>query len=111
MNCETPNPQPMTIHQTSSHLKRGFTLVELLAVITIILVQAVLPVGVIVGLRDQADSANRIRNIAQLQIVKTSCAADHNGSVVPIGSCNDQGARNGFRYQNPDFLSKADFSC
>lgn len=98
------NPQLMTLHQASSHPRRGFTLVELLVVITIIVVLAALSVGTTFRMRDQAFKANSIRNIAQLQIANASYAADHSGSYAPIYAYDDQGVRIGFWYQNPEFL-------
>lgn len=99
------NPQLMTFHQASSHPRRGFTLVELLVVITIIVVLAALSIGTTVRMRDQAFKANSLRNISQLQIANASYAADHSGNYVPIYAYNDQGVRIGNWYQNTDFLS------
>lgn len=100
-----PNQQLMTLHHVSSQPRRGFTLVELLVVITIIVVLAALSVSTTVRMRDQAFKASSIRNIAQLQIANASYAADNSGNYAPIYAYDDQGVRIGFWYQNPEFLS------
>ncbi|MGL4398952.1 MAG: type II secretion system protein [Luteolibacter sp.] len=95
----------MTIQHPSRYPRRGFTLVELLVVITIIVVLAALSVGTTVRLRDQAFKANSTRNIAQLQIANASYAADHSGRYVPIYSYDENNVREGNWYQNAEFLS------
>lgn len=95
----------MTKCNRSHHLKPGFTLVELMVVITIILVVAVLSVGGIARIRDQGFKVNSIRNLAQLQIANASYAADNSGSFVPIYSYTEEGVREGNWYQNTEFLS------
>lgn len=95
----------MKTYQSFHQRKRGFTLVELLVVITIIIVVAALSVVTITRMRDHALKANSIRNLSQLQIANASYAADHTGSFVPIYAYNAEGVREGNWYQNTDFLS------
>jgi prepilin-type N-terminal cleavage/methylation domain-containing protein len=95
----------MTSNHVSCHPRRGFTLVELLVVITIIGVMAAIAIGTTVRMREQAFKANSLRNISQLQIANASYAADHSGNYVPIYAYDDKGVRLGFWYQDTKFLS------
>jgi prepilin-type N-terminal cleavage/methylation domain-containing protein len=93
-----------TPHFHNYYISRGFTLVELLVVITIIAAMAALAISVTVRMRDQAHKVNSARNVSQLQVANASYAADHNGNYVPIYAYDDQGKRIGFWYQNQDYL-------
>jgi len=75
------NQQLMTLI-TFHAPRRGFTLVELLVVITIIILLAALSVGMLVRMRDQAFKATTTRNISQLQIASASCA-----EKIPVTMC------------------------
>jgi prepilin-type N-terminal cleavage/methylation domain-containing protein/prepilin-type processing-associated H-X9-DG protein len=87
------------------HRRRGFTLTELLVVIVIIVVLAALSITGIQRMRDGADKVTSSRNLSQLQFANASYAADHNGVYVPLYATNDEGARTGFWYQDPTYLS------
>lgn len=83
----------------------GFTLVEVLVVISIIIVLAVLSVGGFSRMRSAADRATTTRNIAQLQIANVSYAGDHNGYYVPVYGFDDQGTSYTSWAGNPEFIS------
>lgn len=72
-------------------VERGFTLTELLVVITIIVVLAALSFMGVRGMRATADKVNSTRNLSQLQIANASYAADHNGRFVPVRANDDAG--------------------
>jgi prepilin-type N-terminal cleavage/methylation domain-containing protein/prepilin-type processing-associated H-X9-DG protein len=61
----------------------GFTLVEILVVITIIISLAAVVLTATRNLRGSADMIMAIRNITQLQIANAGYAAENNGKYVP----------------------------
>lgn len=83
----------------------GFTLVEVLVVISIIIVLAVLSVGGFSRMRSAADKATTTRNIAQLQIANISYAGDNNGFYAPVYGFDDQGVTYTSWAGNKDFIS------
>lgn len=85
-------------------IRRGFTLTELLVVILIIAVLAALSFSGVRELRSAADKTNSIRNLAQLQIANASYSSENAGKYVPYVVYNEQGNREGFWYQVPEFL-------
>lgn len=94
-----------TLHPASSHARRGFTLIELLVVITIIIVIVALSLTGLRRMRDYADKVNSLKNLSQLQLANTSYASDHNGRYVSLYATDEDGARTGFWYQDPTYLS------
>jgi prepilin-type N-terminal cleavage/methylation domain-containing protein/prepilin-type processing-associated H-X9-DG protein len=85
-------------------VQQGFTLTELLVVILMIAVLATLAFVGTRRVRDMADKANSIRNLAQLQVANASYAADHNGRCVPIRANDSSGTPTRW-FQNRDFLA------
>jgi prepilin-type N-terminal cleavage/methylation domain-containing protein len=63
---------------------KGFTLVELLVVITIIVVLAALSVGVFTRIQASARSSKTTSNLRQLQIINQTYASEHNGEYMPV---------------------------
>jgi prepilin-type N-terminal cleavage/methylation domain-containing protein/prepilin-type processing-associated H-X9-DG protein len=84
---------------------RGFTLTEVLVVIVIIVVIAAFSFTGLRRMRDYADKVNSTRNLSQLQIANTSYAADHSGRYASLYATDDNGARIGYWFQDPVFLS------
>jgi len=92
------------LHDPVSSKRCGFTLTELLVVITLILVLLALSLIGIGRMRNMADKAGSTRNLKQLQIANASYAAEHNGNYVPYLENNDNGQRMGWWYQNQEYL-------
>ncbi len=80
------------IHRRTS----GFTLVELLVVISIIAVLATLTFLGFTRMRAAADKATTVSNIRQLQGANQSYATDHNGRYASYYIINENGVR-GYR--------------
>jgi prepilin-type processing-associated H-X9-DG protein len=95
--------QPHQIRHRSA--RTGFTLVEVLVVISIIIVLAVLSVAGFSRMRAAAHKATGVRNIAQLQIANISYAGDHNGFYAPVYGFDDQGVTYTSWAGNKDFIS------
>ncbi len=95
----------MKIKPKSYKLHSGFTLVELLVVITIIVVLAALSFTMFPILRNSADKATSIRNIGQLQFANTTYAADHNGEYVKAYAFDDKGSTYVAWKDNSDFVA------
>lgn len=93
-----------TPYSNSSLTRPGFTLVELLVVITIIIVIAAISLTGMRRLRDYAEKANSLKNISQLHLANTSYASDHSGRYVSLYATDENGSRTGFWYQDPTYL-------
>jgi prepilin-type N-terminal cleavage/methylation domain-containing protein len=78
---------------------QGFTLVELLVVITIIAVLATIAATATIRFRAAADRSASIGALRQLQIANISYATENGGSFVPP-EANEVGW-----FENPDFIS------
>jgi prepilin-type N-terminal cleavage/methylation domain-containing protein len=78
---------------------QGFTLVELLVVITIIAVLATIAATATIRFRAAADRSASIGALRQLQIANVSYANENGGSFVPP-EANEVGW-----FENPDFIS------
>lgn len=88
-------------HIPPSH---GFTLVELLVVITIVAVMATVSSSAIFRFRKSADKVAVTNNLRQIQAANMGYAADQNGKFVPPSETVD-----GMTYQwfeNPGFISQ-----
>jgi prepilin-type N-terminal cleavage/methylation domain-containing protein/prepilin-type processing-associated H-X9-DG protein len=90
---------------TSSGIRPGFTLTELLVVIVIIVVIASLAMVGMSRVRDMADKASAIRSLSQLQIANASFATDNGGRYVSYQVMDVNGKRAGWWYQVPQFLN------
>ena len=88
-----PNPQ-----------RHGFTLVELLIVIGIVIVLAALSLSAFSKMRNSADKVITTRNLSQLQLANSAYAADHNGQFVPVRAFNDNGSSYIGWLQHQDFM-------
>lgn len=83
----------------------GFTLVELLVVITIIAVMAALTVMGFQRMRAAGDRATTVSVLRQLQVANTSYAADHGGQYVPLSSMDENQNRKADWHQSSVFLA------
>ena len=72
-----------TFAKLQSRSSRGFTLVELLITITIIVVLAALSLAGFSKMRVYADQVGSTRNISNLMVANATYAADNNGKYVP----------------------------
>jgi len=88
-----------------SRARTGFTLVELLVVITIIAVLAALVVAGFSRMRAAGDRATTISIMRQLQIANVGYANDHNGQYVQIVAKNSGGVISMEWYRDPSFLT------
>lgn len=90
---------------TALRSANGFTLVELLVVITIIIVLAALGFVGLKRARLSADRTVSLRNIGQLQFANTTYAADNNGDYLKVYEFDDKGSSYVAWCDNSDFLS------
>jgi len=80
-------PPPKCCH----HCRSGFTLVELLIVITIILVLAALSVMGFKRLCEKADLVTTVKRIRGFSDANALYATDHNGKYVPVFAFDEDG--------------------
>ena len=85
--------------------KHGFTLVELLVTVTIIIFIAALALSGFSRLRKSGDRSTAMRNLSQLQLANISYPQDHGGQFVPVSEFNDTGGVYVAWMDNPDFLA------
>jgi prepilin-type N-terminal cleavage/methylation domain-containing protein len=83
---------------------RGYTLVELLIVVSILAILALLTLFMFPKFRESADKAKSVRNIAQLQYANATYAADHNGEFLKVFAFDDEGSGYVAWCNNSDFL-------
>lgn len=94
-----------TIHRHSP--ARGFTLTELLVVITIIAVLASLSLMMFTRMRTVADRASATKSLSALQMANTLYASEHNGNYISH-SLNDESGNRAqipWWFQNTEFLA------
>lgn len=84
---------------------RGFTLVELLVVITIIAVLAAISFLGFSRMRMMADKVASTRNLSQLQIANAGYALENNGKYVPVYSFDESSLPTSSWFNNPKYLS------
>lgn len=90
--------------RSAPELRRGFTLVEVLVMITIMIVIAGLALLGIQSARDYADMTVSMNRIKGLGVANAAYAADHNGRYVPIITTDDD-AKPGVQWHfNAEFL-------
>ncbi|MFZ9938020.1 MAG: type II secretion system protein [Luteolibacter sp.] len=92
MSAKAGFPQTI-ITQRSRLLQRrnGFTLVEFLIVITIIMVLASLSVLGLGRMREKADVVSTVKSIRGFSEAKALCATDHSGKYVPVFAFDEDG--------------------
>lgn len=90
----------MTIHTTRIGIpqakpRQGFTLVELLVSITIIIVLAALVLVVTGKIRASAQQANAVSAMRQIGIANVGYYSEHNGNINVIRDANEKGTYEG----------------
>lgn len=83
----------------------GFTLVELLVVITIVIVLAALSVVGVSRMRVAGDTATAVLNIRQLQAANVSYATERNGRYASYFILDEDGKKN-YWYRDLGFLAE-----
>lgn len=92
--------------QPISHIRnRGYTLVELLIVVSMIVILALLTLFMFPRFRESADRAKSVRNISQLQLANATYATDHNGEFLKVFAFDEEGSSYVAWCNNSDFLS------
>jgi type II secretory pathway pseudopilin PulG len=87
------------------HSRPGFTLVEMLVVIVIIITLAVLSMVGYHRIRASADRATTVAVLRQLQLANLSYASDYNGQYVPLSSMDENQNRINDWHQSSVFLA------
>lgn len=80
-----------TLRSSRPHRRSGFTLVELLVVITIIVVLAALSVMGFKRMREKADVVTTVKRIRGFTEANALYATDHNGKYVPVFAFDEDG--------------------
>jgi prepilin-type N-terminal cleavage/methylation domain-containing protein len=94
----------MESNHRSPASRQGFSLTELLVVILILAVLATLIMMGMSRIREMADKATSIRNLAQLQLANAAYATEHNGNCVPI-RVNDSNGKTTRWFQDKEYLA------
>lgn len=84
--------------------RRGFTLTELLVVMSVLAVLVTLTLMSMHRIRERADKATSTRNLAQLQLANAAYAAEHNGKCVPL-RVNDGNGNPTRWFQDKEYLA------
>lgn len=92
-------------HRRIGACRRGFTLVELLVVITITVILAALSVLGFSRMRAAGDRATTVGVLRQLQMANVGYSADHNGQYVPLSSMDENKNRINDWHQSSVFLA------
>lgn len=92
------------MHHPILPARRGFTLVELLVVILIVIVLASLSFLGFSRIRAAADSATTVSNMRQLQVANQSYASDHNGRYASYKVLDEEKGTYTYWTRSPGFL-------
>lgn len=84
---------------------KGFTLVEILVTITIIVALAALVTGGTKKLREKADVVTTLKRISGFASANAMYASDHNGKYVPAIAFDEEGQGGVQWHYNPDYLA------
>ena len=87
----------------TSARQRGFTLLELLVCLVIVITLAALVFTGFRKIRSAADRTRALATVRQLQFANHSYANDHNGRYVPISSRDENNNRINDWHENPTF--------
>jgi prepilin-type N-terminal cleavage/methylation domain-containing protein/prepilin-type processing-associated H-X9-DG protein len=92
-------------HRQTHLSASGFTLVELLVVILIVVVLAAFSFLGLSRMRAAGDRATTVAVLRQLQIANVGYAADHNGQYVPLSSMDENNKRVNDWHESSVFLA------
>lgn len=94
----------LPVMKNPCHPRRGFTLVELLVTIAILVALALLSFVAFTRMRAAGDRAAAVTVLRQLQLANFSYANEHNGKYVPISSRDENNNRVNDWHENSTFL-------
>ncbi|QYY36701.1 prepilin-type N-terminal cleavage/methylation domain-containing protein [Ruficoccus sp. ZRK36] len=81
----------------------AFSLIELLAAISVIAIIAAILVPIINSVQRRSYVTQSVNNLRQLQLANLTYASDHGGEYVPLSTVNDNGSISGQWMYNRDF--------
>lgn len=84
----------------------GFTLVELLVVISILAILATILIPVIQSINRNAAISKNLSNLRHFQTANQLYANEHGGNYVPVGSFDENGSYGNFWHRNAVFAEQ-----